>query len=277
MQHKTIEIKGQKIAYYENHGLSSSIKRQTLFFIHGNSSSATTFHPQFESELSNKYRLVAIDLPGHGESEWAKEPEHDYSMREMASTIAQAAEKIGASDAIFIGWSMGGHILIEAMGSIPMAKAFCIYGTAPIGIPPAMGEAFFPTPLLEYLFKEELRDEEIRQWADYILRPGSKLDRQVITDAIERADGHVRRVLGNSVISAAYTDEIETVKNLSRPLAIFHGKEEQMVNLEYLNNLDIPTLWRKKVQVIPDAGHSPHIEQAERFNSLLEEFIEDIK
>ncbi len=128
-----------------------------------------------------------------------------------------------------------------------------------------------------YVFNEELRDEEIRQWADYILRPGSELDRHVLTDAIGKADGRVRRVLGNSVISAAYTDEIETVKNLSRPLAIFHGKEDQMVNIEYLKNLGIPTLWRNDIQVIDGAGHSPHIEQPEQFNRLLEEFIEDVK
>lgn len=277
MQHKTIEIKGQKIAYYETRGASPSLGRQTLFFIHGNSSSATTFHPQFESELSNKYRLVAIDLPGHGNSERAKDPEDGYSLRAMASTVVLAAEKLGASNAILIGWSLSGHILIEAMDSMPMAKAFCIYGTPPLGVPPSLGEAFFPSPLLEYVFKEELTDEEIRQWADYVLKPDSELDRQVIADDIGVTDGRMRASVGNSVVSTAYTDEIEILKNLSRPVAIFHGKEERLVNIEYLKNLDIPTLWRKAVQIIPGAGHSPHIEQAKRFNKLLEEFIEDVK
>lgn len=274
-----IKVGDININYYESLTpvLSSSTNRPTVFLIHGSSSSATTFSPQFDSGLSNKCRLVAIDLPGHGDSERVKDPEYGYSMKEMASTLVLAAEKLGASDAIFVAWSMGGNILLEAARSIPLAKAFCIFGTAPIGIPPALGEAFFSTPVLEYVFSEALTDQQTREWADYALKPGSEVDRQIITDAIGRSDGRFRRTLGNSIMSAAYTDEIETLKNLSKPWAIFHGKEERLLNLEYLSNLDIPTLWRKEIQVIDDAGHSPHMEQPEQFNQLLEEFIEEVK
>lgn len=277
MRAAKIKIGDIDINYYESPAPSPSTSRQTVFLIHGNSSSAAIFRPQFESELANKYRLMAIDLPGHGDSEKAKDPENTYFMRGLASTLVSIAEKVDASDAIFVAWSMGGNILLEAIESLPLAKGFCIYGTAPIGVPPAMGEAFFPTPLLEYVFNEQLSDEQVRQWADYALKPGSELDRQVLTDAIERADERVRASLGNAIVSAAYTDEIEILKNLSRPIAILHGKEERLLNIDYLKSLDIPTLWRESVQVISDAGHSPHIENPEEFNSLLEEFIEDVK
>jgi len=48
-----------------------------------------------------------------------------------------------------------------------------------------------------------------------------------------------------------------------------------MVNVSYISSLTMPTLWRGAVQIIPKAGHAPHWEQPERFNTLLEAFIEE--
>ena len=88
-----------------------------------------------------------------------------------------------------------------------------------------------------------------------------------------RSVGSARAGLAASIKPGGYQDEVEIVANLSMPLAIFHGKEEQLVSEPYISKLTIPTLWRNEVQVITGAGHAPHWEQPERFNALLEAFI----
>ena len=62
----------------------------------------------------------------------------------------------------------------------------------------------------------------------------------------------------------------------ANPLAIFHGKEEQLVNEIYLRKLTIPTLWRGDIQIISAAGHAPQWEQPEEFNGLLDAFMTDV-
>jgi pimeloyl-ACP methyl ester carboxylesterase len=70
----------------------------------------------------------------------------------------------------------------------------------------------------------------------------------------------------------AFDDEVEIVRNLDRPLAILLGEREQLVNGAYFGALQMPTLWRGQVQVIPGAGHTPQWETPERFNELLAAF-----
>ncbi len=73
-----------------------------------------------------------------------------------------------------------------------------------------------------------------------------------------------------------FTDEIAIVAALQRPLAILQGEGEQLVSLDYMNKLTIPSLWRGAVQLIPDAGHAPHQEAPEAFTALLTQFIADL-
>lgn len=57
-------------------GLGSSHGRggPAIVLCHGNSSSHRTFEQQLRGELGRRFRLVAIDLPGHGESARARDP-----------------------------------------------------------------------------------------------------------------------------------------------------------------------------------------------------------
>ena len=48
------------------------------------------------------------------------------------------------------------------------------------------------------------------------------------------------------------------------------------MNLDYLRQLAIPSLWRGRVQLIPGAGHAPHQEAPGEFADLLDEFIADL-
>ena len=59
------------------------------------------------------------------------------------------------------------------------------------------------------------------------------------------------------------------------PLAVLQGEQEQLVSLDYLRRVPMPTLWRGEVQVIAGSGHAPQWEQPAAFNSLLAAFIAD--
>ena len=69
-----LKIDDLDIAVYE-----SRPDGQAVVFVHGNSLSSESFRDQFESELAEKYRLIAFDLPGHGQSSPARNPANDYS------------------------------------------------------------------------------------------------------------------------------------------------------------------------------------------------------
>ncbi|MFW6224990.1 MAG: alpha/beta fold hydrolase, partial [Bacteroidota bacterium] len=57
----TLTLNNLKIAFFDN----KKEVNTTLFFVHGNSLSASLFKYQLNNPLLNKSRIVAADLPGH--------------------------------------------------------------------------------------------------------------------------------------------------------------------------------------------------------------------
>lgn len=252
----------------------STGKGRPVIFLHGNSMSGLCFRKQLESELGTKNRLIALDLPGHGLSDAALNPEQTYSLPGYADALVSAVDTLGIADAVFAGWSLGGNVLLEAVARLPHARGFLIFGAPPLGHPPAVEKAFYPHPAASYLLKESLSDDEVRACAAACMKPGSVDDLAVILEEMKRTDGRCRSALLSSLMKGAYQDQIETVKTLSVPLAILHGSGDQLARQSYFDGMDMPTLWRGAVQTIEDAGHMPQWEQPERFNKLLELFLE---
>lgn len=270
MQSHTLQIGPQTINFYQSTGTGPAI-----LFIHGNSMSGLSFRHQLASELGAKHRLVAIDLPGHGLSTPASDPQQTYTLPGYAEIVLAVVEQLGLHDAVFVGWSLGGHVVLEVSDRLPNAAGLVIFGAPPVGFPPAMEQAFLPNPAMAAAFTGPLTEEQMDAFVAACLRPDANQIPQVFQSDIRQTDPQARQVFGESIRPDGYRDEIEAVANLSVPLAVFHGAQEQLVNVAYIQSLTIPTLWRGEVQIIPEAGHAPHWENPKRFNELLEALLEE--
>jgi pimeloyl-ACP methyl ester carboxylesterase len=241
-----------------------------IVFCHGNSTSSRIFQKQFEGELAQKFRLVAFDYPGHGRSANASDSA-DYSLPGLAAVLVEVVRQLKLDDALFVGFSLGGHVVLEASDRLPRAKGFMIYGTPPVGKPPAMDRAFLPHPSMGILFKGTLTPEEAELLESGSFSPGTPPPAQFVEDCL-RADPLWRGSFGESIGQGRFRDELVVVATLPQPLAVLHGENEQLVSLDYLRSLSMPTLWRGAVQVVPHAGHALHWEAPETFAALAQAF-----
>ena len=262
-----IETPTGKIAVHESGGGGPPI-----VFVHGNSSSARTFSRQFEGPLAQHFRLIAIDLPGHGASDDATDGA--YSLKGHARAIRQAVEALGVGDAVFVGWSLGGHIVLELAPSLPQARGFAIFGTPPLAFPAAMDAAFLPNPAMGIGFAEQVDRAQAEAYVASFFAPGFRDIPGFFAEDILRTDGRARSGAYASLGPGGYLDEAVVVRELHAPLAVLHGAEEQLINRDYFDTLAMPTLWRGAVQVIPGAGHAPHWETPEAFDALIEAFAQ---
>jgi pimeloyl-ACP methyl ester carboxylesterase len=272
---QSARIDGRRIAYLESPADWSGDDGRAVIFVHGNSCSARTWLPVLDGEFGRRFRCLALDLPGHGQSEPAGDAA-DYSLPRYAAVLDGFARELGVSDAVVVGWSLGGQIALEAAPRLPDAAGFVIFGAPPVATAAQLAEAFLPNPAIGALFTAQVSEAEAKSVAESFVAPGSPLDIGELVADILATDGAARAGLQASVGEGRFADEIAIISALRRPLAILHGEGDQLVSLDYLRKLTFPALWRGEVQVIPGVGHTPHQEAPEQFAALMTEFIGDL-
>jgi pimeloyl-ACP methyl ester carboxylesterase len=264
---KDVVVDGTRIAVRESSGRGPAI-----MMIHGNSTSSVLFRQQLEGALGTEFRVIALDLPGHGNSARAADPERTYNLPGLAHVVAAVARELDAEDEFFVGWSLGGHALLEAVALLPRARGFCIVGTPPARRPPNFDEIFLPHPMGRLLFQEALSEAERREWIGSYFGSNEPVPDELVTE-LGRSDPKFRQYLGATISAVHYSDEAAIVAAMTQPLAVFHGAEDALINLSYIESLRMPSLWRGAVQVIDRAGHAPQWSTPRAFDALVGDFV----
>jgi pimeloyl-ACP methyl ester carboxylesterase len=269
MKTEKVDAPNGAIAVHESAGQGPAV-----VLIHGNSSSSRAFSRQLEGPLGRRLRLVAIDLPGHGESADANDPSA-YSLPGHARAVRAALDALGIDEAYFVGWSLGGHVALEMAPDLRAPRGFVIFGTPPLTGRAAMSGAFLPNPAMKVTFQKSVDSGEASNYVAAFFRPGFADIPPFFLDDVLRTDGRARSNLGASLVPGGARDEGAVVRDLKVPLAVLHGGEEQLVNGRYFGSVVMPTLWRGAVQMIPYAGHTPQWETPEAFDALIEAFVKE--
>ncbi len=247
---RSIELSSGKLSWRENKEFGPSI-----IFLHGNSQSSLIFSELIENFPDNKYRLISMDLPGHGDSDFAKEPDTIYTLPGYASVINEFVNAADIEDVIYCGFDLGGHILTEAIPLLDRARGIMIYGSPPVSDTNQIVDAFLPEPTSAYLFEKNI-DHEIafRIAAVRFARPSPEL---IQRDAILllRTDGNCRFSLGASLLRGEFSDHIELIKKSKIPVALLHGSKDRFVSKKYLESLPSSYFWKGKIQILSDCGH----------------------
>lgn len=265
-----LSVAGTRIAVRERPG-----QGRPLLLVHGNSASSATWDELFSAQELSGHRLVAPDLPGHGGSAPLDDP-RGYSLPGYGGVVAGLVEQLDLDGAVLVGWSLGGHIVIEALPDVPQAEGVAVFGTPPLGVPPDMDAAFLPNPAVGLGFTETLDPEQAAAYANSFLAPATEISVEPFVADILATHGAARSSLIASVGEGRARDELGILAGTHVPVALLHGAEEQLVSLEYLRGVDAPTLWRGEVQVIEGAGHAPHVETPGALARLLAEFAQDL-
>lgn len=249
--------------------------KPAILFIHGNSSCKEVFAGQMNSDISKRTACFAMDLPGHGRSEDAKDPEATYTMTGYAKCALELISQLHDGNFVVVGWSLGGHIGIEMTAHTDRMKGLLVSGTPPVGRGATeMQEAFLPNEHMAFTGQEVLTDEQAQLYARTTC--GSRRYEDFLGEAVRRTDGRARRIMMEAALRGDGVDQREVVETADMPLAIVNGREEALVNNAYVQSIDYANLWRRQVFLIDNAGHAPFWDEPQAFNSLLGDFLEDV-
>jgi len=264
-----------EISYWDHAARGAEIGVPVLF-VHGNSACKEMFDRQEVAPFAEGRRLIAVDLPGHGQSDNAIDPVATYAVDGFADAVLAVLKTLDIKRAVLVGWSLGGHIVLQMAAEWPGVCGVAIVGTPPLGADPDdFAAAFLPSEHMELTFKPEFSTSEAEAYAQEAVGVGLALKPWMV-DAAKRADGRFRSQMLAAAMAGRGHDQKEVAATLAVPLAVMHGSEDPFISLAYLKKLSYRNLWRGKVQEFDGTGHAPFWEEDALFNALLAEFLKDV-
>ena len=244
-----------------------------VLLIHGNSSSHDVFRRQLDGGLAQNRRLIAFDLPGHGGSSDAPDPMRSYTLPGLADAAMELLQKLGLTEVVVFGWSLGGHIGIEMLPRFTGMRGLMITGTPPVS-PGNMTQGFIGSPGAGVAGRQDLSATDVDAFARAMF--GDPIE-PFLREAIARADGRFRKRLFEAGRAGAGTDQRRAVETSPVPLAVVNGGEDRIVNLDYIDSLAYANLWDGRCLRLNGVGHAPFWYAPDKFNSVLERFLQDIE
>ena len=247
----------------------------SILFLHGCSQSWLTWDRQMRSELARRYRLVAMDLRGHGSSERPRDGYDDSRM--WAADVDAVLRELELDQPILCGWSYGPLVILDyirhygekQIGGIQFVGAVTkLGGEAAAAVLSAEFLAIVPG-----LFSHDV-DEAVRA-LDSLLH---------LCLAHEPEASDLYTMLGFNVSVPPFVrqalltravDNDDLLPTIATPVLITHGALDAVVRQEAVAQ-HRALLPHAQVDIMPDAGHAPFWDDAAGFNRRLGAFREEV-
>lgn len=255
--------------------------KETIIFIHGLGSYIPAWKKNI-TDLSKKYRCIAIDLPGYGKS--SKNP-HSGLMSFYANVVSEFIDKLELQNVVLAGHSMGGQISIVAGLHYPEKIKKLIL------VDPAGFELFHPgqrlwfkdvmTPNLVRLTTVEAIETNLA--SNFYNMPKDAMFMIEDRIAMRKADDFENYCYAVSQSVTGMVDEpvFNKLKFLSQPTLIFFGENDNLIPNRYLNpgktepiaKAGANEIKNSKLIMVAKSGHFMMFEKPEVFNSEVENFL----
>jgi non-heme chloroperoxidase len=242
-----------------------------LLFLHGFSQSHQAWRRQLHSALGLGFRLVALDLRGHGESD---SPRGAYADgRLWADDVQAVIAELGLGRALLVAWSYGGLVVADYLrhyGQRHVAGVNFVGAMVKSGSEEAFG--LLAPELLDLipgLFSADERPSltALESFVSLLHHePLAPEVRRAVMAYTARVPAHVREGLG-----ARTVDNDDVLRELHVPVLVSHGLKDRVVlpaSGQHIASL-VP---HAQVSHYSDVGHSPFWESARRFNRELAAF-----
>jgi pimeloyl-ACP methyl ester carboxylesterase len=236
----------------------------TLIFIHGWCCDRTYWDAQL-MHVAQKYKVVAIDLAGHGESGLERKK---YTMGAFGEDVAAVVNKLGLNQVILIGHSMGGFVMLEAARLVPDK----IIGLVGVDTLADFEFHFAPEQIDEWLNASRSNfTESIKDFVSDMFTPNTDpaFMEKIIAD-ISSAPPEVGISASEEIFNFWRNDLIKVVQELKTSITCINA-DTNPTNVEG-NRRYAPSF---KAKIMSGVGHFVMMEDPETFNRLLEETIQE--
>jgi pimeloyl-ACP methyl ester carboxylesterase len=237
-----------------------------LVLLHGFICDSRVWRSQIE-DLSRDFDLIAWDCPGCGES---SDPPEDYSMAQFADCLAGLMDHAGVVAAHLLGLSWGGTLIMQFYSLYPHRVESVILADTYAGWTGSLGAEAAAQRLARCLRESQMPAEEwIPQWVPDAFSAAAP--KSLLEDYAKiMSDFHP---IGFRAMSRAVTPDFNSIlPQIEVPTLLIWGDDDSRSPLSVGEDIRDAVPGARLV-VIPNAGHVSNMEQPERFNSEVRQFM----
>ncbi|BBY07069.1 alpha/beta fold hydrolase [Mycobacterium noviomagense] len=271
---KYLELHGDRVAYRDAGG------GEVLLLIHGMAGSSATWRSVLP-QLAKKYRVIAPDLLGHGES---AKPRGDYSLGAFAVWLRDFLDELGIAHATVVGHSLGGGVAMQFAYQHPdYVKRLILISSGGLG--PDVGwvlrllsapgaelilPVIAPTPVLTVgnKLRSWLRGAGIHSprgaelWSAY-----SSLSDRPTRQSFLRT---LRSVVDYRGQAVSALNRLQLRAEL--PVMAIWGEKDNIIPVDHAHAAH-EARTDARLELLPDVGHFPQVEAPTEVVELIEDFI----
>jgi pimeloyl-ACP methyl ester carboxylesterase len=270
------DLHGERVAYLDEGPLSGEV----LLLLHGMAGSSQTWRSVI-GPLSRRYRVIAPDLLGHGDS---AKPRSDYSLGAFAVLLRDLLDELGITRTTVVGHSLGGGIAMQFSYQHPdYAERLILIGSGGLGPDVGLTLRLLSAPGAELVMpviaprRVLAAGERVRSWLRNV-GVESPRGEEIWRSYRTFADAPTREAFLRTLRSVVdYRGQaVSALNRLSTksdmPVMAIWGDRDAVIPVEhaYAARQARPDI---RLEVLPGVGHFPHVERPHEVAGLIEDFV----
>lgn len=254
--------------YYEDFG-----EGRPVVFLHGAWAGCRFFEEQLTG-LSSKYRTVALDFRAHGRS---GNTEIGHTRSHYAADVHELLDTLDLEDVIMVGWSLGAIVSWEYVDTFGTDRIRALVNVdmeaSPMESPDYEYGSYNIEGLRELHRNIQTNPDQVieRSIDELLLDPSDRDLRTLMFDEMSR----IRPSIKSAMLHELLCDYRAVLPAIDVPTLVCAGVDEKwrsVASVEATTDL-IPDA---TFELFRNSGHCPTIEEPNRFNHVLADFVDSV-
>ncbi len=278
VQNKFIDVNGVKCHY-----LLAGEGENTILLLHGGGLDyAELSWELLIPHLAEKYRVIAPDWPGYGESD---QPDVKFTVQYYVKFLKQLLDSLKIEKASLVGISMGGAIAIgftlenpEKVEKLVLVDSYGLQRKAPMH---KLSYLYVHLPGIRALTYWSLRSRAFVKYSlsSILKRPGSLTDElidlvhdQVKKPGVAKAFSDLQD--GDIDWNGLKTNYIDRLNEIQSKTLIIHGGKDSLVPLDCSKEAH-QIITGSEIYIMAGCGHWPQRDNPDEFNRVVKDFFSE--
>jgi len=256
--------RGRRINY------SDSGNGSAIILLHGYLESSGVWNG-FEKNLVSGFRVISVDLPGHGLSDMFSEC---HTMEFMAEIIKKLIDSLGIEKVFLTGHSLGGYVTLAFLELFPETlSGYCLFHSHPFPDTPETVEKRKKEIALVAEGKKDL------MYPDNITRMFAASNLELCSEAYQRSKVIASRIPENGIISVLNgmmirPSRLSVMEEGRVPCLWILGALDSYIQYDMIiSKVKLPA--NARVEILKNSGHIGFIEETEKALIVIKKFMSD--